>query len=681
MRDFHSIAAKVRGWTPLLSSRTANRSRPASLASYMSMSARARMFSVRAAAAAKVTTPMLAVTRRAAPSSVRLLSRTRSTMESATWPAPERSASGRRMANSSPPRRATRSVSRSDPRRRAATETMSSSPASCPRVSLTSLKWSRSMRISAPVGPERAQRARCSSRARSNRRRLGSPVRTSWSARWASCCSYWRRSDTSTTLTRMTSSSALGGDDPARQRHVDVLAEGTRDGPLAGDARARLADGLVEVAGHLEAVVGGEVAERAADDGVDPAADHRRQRLVDLQDDAAQVEHGNAVGRVGDEALGAGVGAPEVVEAAVLVGDVTEHEERAVGHVGGAVRERRGIDRDEARLAGVHVVGLDDEAADRLAGQGDPRGSLPRGEDRAVDPAARRGDVGVEPAGGAVLGDGEPAAGRVVVQDHAAVAVEDDEGVGDRLGDDPQVLGLPARGAAGIGDVDDEAVALPLGRREHEREHRREEHEGLQRQRLSGGVADVAERAARGREDEDERHEGGERPVERRERHGEAQAAPHEDGEREEGQRDRAPGPEDEPEDEQRHDDDRDRLDGVPTGDERAGLLDGQSGAGDDDDGRAVAQDPPEGRLARHRGPRDRERDHPDAGAEGDGGAGGDEEADDVTEPAQRQRAPARSTVARGVAVGEPHVGGGGPDAGQDVGQADDEGGPHARHR
>ena len=72
MRAFHSIRAPERGCTEVLSSSTVNRSRPASLASYISMSARASTSSARSCAPAKVTTPMLAVTRRLTPSSVRL---------------------------------------------------------------------------------------------------------------------------------------------------------------------------------------------------------------------------------------------------------------------------------------------------------------------------------------------------------------------------------------------------------------------------------------------------------------------------------------------------------------------------------------------------------------------------------------------------------------------------------
>ena len=516
------------------------------------------MFSVRAAAAAKVTTPMLAVTRRAAPSRVRLLSRTRSTMESATWPAPDRSASGRRMANSSPPRRATRSVSRSDPRRSAATETITR-----PRVvpaGVVDLLEVVEVHEDEGAGGTRTGAARQvvleGEVEPAAVRQAGEDVvvgEVSQLLLVLAALGHVDDVDEDDVLV------ALRRDDPARQRHVDLLAERTGDGPLAGDPVARPAHGLVEVSGDLVAVVGGEVTERGADDGVDPAPDHRRQRLVDLEDDPPQVEDRDAVRGVSDEALGARVGAAEVVEAAVLVGDVAQHEEGAVGVVGGAVGEGCGIDRHEPGLAGVHVVGLDDEAPDRLTGEGDQGGALPRREDGAVEAAAGRGDVGVEAARGAVLRHGEPAPGGVVVQDDAAVAVEHDERVGDRLGDDPQVLGLAARGPPGERDVGDEPVALPLRRREHEGEHRREEHERLERQGLTGDVADVAERPARGHEDEDERHDRGEGAVQRGERHGEAQAAPHEDGEGEEGERDGATRPEDEPEDEPGDDEDRER--------------------------------------------------------------------------------------------------------------------------
>ena len=61
------------------------------------------------------------------------------------------------MANSSPLRRATVSPSRTHPRSRCATTCSSRSPAGWPRVSLTSLKWSRSRHRTASQPPWRLQ--------------------------------------------------------------------------------------------------------------------------------------------------------------------------------------------------------------------------------------------------------------------------------------------------------------------------------------------------------------------------------------------------------------------------------------------------------------------------------------------------------------------------------------------
>ena len=66
--------------------------------------------------------------------------------------------------NSSPPGRATRSVSRVASRRRSATRTISSSPASWPRLSLTSLKLSMSTEMTATPSPCRRARASESSK-------------------------------------------------------------------------------------------------------------------------------------------------------------------------------------------------------------------------------------------------------------------------------------------------------------------------------------------------------------------------------------------------------------------------------------------------------------------------------------------------------------------------------------
>ncbi|MCY1175621.1 hypothetical protein D9M73_158650 [compost metagenome] len=81
--------------------------------------------------------------------------------------------------NSSPPRRATVSLSRMQAQRRWATCCSSRSPRSWPRVSLRALKLSRSIRITAFVCGLRMPPASTCCRRSSMRRRLARPV--SWS--------------------------------------------------------------------------------------------------------------------------------------------------------------------------------------------------------------------------------------------------------------------------------------------------------------------------------------------------------------------------------------------------------------------------------------------------------------------------------------------------------------------
>ena len=98
--------------------------------------------------------PRLAVTVRVRPVAVGTASvRTESSTAAATESASSGVASGSRIANSSPPRRASTSDSRRRLRSACATRTISSSPAEWPSVSLIVLKWSRSSTIAAPFGP------------------------------------------------------------------------------------------------------------------------------------------------------------------------------------------------------------------------------------------------------------------------------------------------------------------------------------------------------------------------------------------------------------------------------------------------------------------------------------------------------------------------------------------------
>ena len=90
--------------------------------------------------------------------------------------------------NSSPPRRATVSPSRTARPRRWATMRRTSSPARCPSWSFTSLKPSRSMNSSATAPPWSRTRASERSSWQWNAARLNRPVSESWLARY--CC--WR---------------------------------------------------------------------------------------------------------------------------------------------------------------------------------------------------------------------------------------------------------------------------------------------------------------------------------------------------------------------------------------------------------------------------------------------------------------------------------------------------------
>ena len=106
---------------------------------------------------------------------------------SASRRAVARSVSSARMANSSPPSRPTVSCPRRQLRSRAATSRSSRSPAPWPRLSLTTLKSSRSTNSTARQPPSRrALDSACRTRSL-NRARLARSVRLSWNA-W---CSSW----------------------------------------------------------------------------------------------------------------------------------------------------------------------------------------------------------------------------------------------------------------------------------------------------------------------------------------------------------------------------------------------------------------------------------------------------------------------------------------------------------
>nr|WP_167978006.1 hypothetical protein [Lentzea indica] len=99
---------------------------------------------------------------------------------------------GSSTANSSPPRRATRSVSRTAHERRLATWRSSRSPEWCPSESLTSLNLSRSTISNASGSSFLRAFVTASSIRRASSDRLARPVNASW---WASCSflAAWRR--------------------------------------------------------------------------------------------------------------------------------------------------------------------------------------------------------------------------------------------------------------------------------------------------------------------------------------------------------------------------------------------------------------------------------------------------------------------------------------------------------
>ena len=89
-------------------------------------------------------------------------------------------------ANSSPPRRAAMSLERSTEPRRSPTATSSASPAACPRLSLTSLKSSRSTNRTIGTNPLGSRASRREATTCVNSDRLASPVSGSCRAWWCS---------------------------------------------------------------------------------------------------------------------------------------------------------------------------------------------------------------------------------------------------------------------------------------------------------------------------------------------------------------------------------------------------------------------------------------------------------------------------------------------------------------
>src|ERR1035441_1662820 len=128
---------------------------PACLASYIARSASITIVSPVSSSTLvlNIATPIEMVTFLRSPPSSAVLDRTAFASASATCAASASSAFGSSTANSSPPSLASTSEVRRRPRSTPVIETISSSPALCPSVSLTDLKWSTSTTSSAPSGP------------------------------------------------------------------------------------------------------------------------------------------------------------------------------------------------------------------------------------------------------------------------------------------------------------------------------------------------------------------------------------------------------------------------------------------------------------------------------------------------------------------------------------------------
>ena len=145
------------------------------LARYIAMSA----LRSRAAASSPgdaIATPMLVPTTTSCPAITISERRASSSRWDRIWTSSGRPASSSSTANSSPPRRATESPSRTQPSRRSATVFSSSSPAAWPKRSFTDLKPSRSRNSTAICRSCRRDRATaCSTRSRKSVR-FGSPV-------------------------------------------------------------------------------------------------------------------------------------------------------------------------------------------------------------------------------------------------------------------------------------------------------------------------------------------------------------------------------------------------------------------------------------------------------------------------------------------------------------------------
>src|SRR5215213_7139501 len=150
-----------------------------------------------------------------------------------------------RIANSSPPRRATVSVSRTQARRRSVTALRRPSPTGWPSVSLTLLKWSRSRQSTASVSP-RATRTSAFSISSRKSTRFGGDVAADAAVAEEGAVGGKARLAADLEPAHAAVAMAVGIDEvperPARQEIVDMGLPERPVGGVRGDVEAALAD-------------------------------------------------------------------------------------------------------------------------------------------------------------------------------------------------------------------------------------------------------------------------------------------------------------------------------------------------------------------------------------------------------------------------------------------------------
>ena len=224
---------------------SSKRERPRSLARYIAASASRITVSGATVGSATIAIPTLTVTVSSMPStSIGGLAAWQMRSAISTTSRSEVRSSNRNV-NSSPPNRATVSIGRSSVLSRSPSAASRRSPTAWPRVSLISLKLSKSRNMTASWVPERRARSSATPSRSRNSARLGSPVSWSWSAWWASSASARLRSIAWVSARRSSAGVELGLDQAVlgagldrleRQRLVLAGATAARSGPRARTA-------------------------------------------------------------------------------------------------------------------------------------------------------------------------------------------------------------------------------------------------------------------------------------------------------------------------------------------------------------------------------------------------------------------------------------------------------------